>query len=127
MNLRVIPTFAHGILDYATGSALLAAPELFKLKDVPASALAPRIAGGGAAAYSLLTDYELGAVKLLPMKIHLALDAASGVMLAASPWLFGFAKQGKSYWLPHLLVGTQEILASVMTKTEPSNKRVTQL
>ncbi|HZC00350.1 MAG TPA: hypothetical protein VE844_03000 [Gammaproteobacteria bacterium] len=34
MNLRVIPTSVHGVLDYVTGSALLATPELFRLKDV---------------------------------------------------------------------------------------------
>jgi hypothetical protein len=64
MNLRVIPTSVHGVLDYLTGSALLATPELLRLKDVPFSALAFRSAGGGAAAYSLLTDYELGAKKI---------------------------------------------------------------
>ncbi len=120
-GMRVIPTKTHGIIDYATGSALLAAPELFKLKDVPAAALAPRIAGGGATAYSLLTNYELGVRKVLPMKAHLALDAASGVLLAASPWLFGYAKAGRKYWLPHVVVGAGEVLAALTTKTQPSN------
>ncbi len=35
MNLRVIPTSVAGVLDYVADSALLAAPELFRLKDVP--------------------------------------------------------------------------------------------
>jgi D-arabinose 1-dehydrogenase-like Zn-dependent alcohol dehydrogenase len=54
MNLRVIPTSVHGVLDYVTGSALLAAPELFRLKDVPPAALASRLACAGATAYSSL-------------------------------------------------------------------------
>ena len=120
MNIRIIPTRVHGMLDYVTAPALLAAPELFKLKAVPASALAPRIAGGGAAAYSAMTNYELGAVKVLPMTAHLALDAASGALLAASPWLFGFATAGRRYWLPHVLVGAFEIVAALTTKTQPS-------
>jgi hypothetical protein len=75
------------------------------------------LAGGGAALYSMLTDYELGAVKLVPMPVHLALDAASGAFLASSPWLSGFAKEGSRYWLPHVLVGATEMLAAAMTKT----------
>jgi SPW repeat len=120
MNLRMIPTSVREVLDYLTGSALLAAPELFRLKDVPSSALAFRLAGGVATAYSLLTDYELGAKKIVPMPVHLMLDAASGTLLAASPWIFGSAKNGTRYWLPHVLGGLFEILAAGTTKTQPS-------
>ena len=123
MGLRIIPTSVHGVLDYVTGSALLAAPELFKLKEVPSAALTPRIAGAGATAYSLMTDYELGAVRLLPMPVHLALDAMSGALLASSPWLLGYAKNGLRYWLPHTLVGASEILAALTTKTQPPRRR----
>jgi len=123
MNLRVIPTSVHGVLDYVTGSALLAAPELFRLKDVPPAALTPRLAGAGATTYSLMTDYELGAVRLLPMPVHLALDAMSGVLLASSPWLLGYAKNGLRYWLPHTLVGVSEIFAALATKTRPPKRR----
>lgn len=122
MNVRFIPTSVHGVLDYLTGSTLLAAPELFRLKDVPSSALVPRLAGGGATTYSLLTDYELGAVKVLPMPAHLILDAASGALLVASPWLFGFSRNGSRYWIPHVLVGASEILAALTTETQPSYK-----
>ncbi len=115
--MRIVSTKTHGILDYLTGAALLAAPKALGLEDVPPSSRALKLAGGGAAAYSLLTNYELGVVKLLPMPVHLAVDAASGALLASSPWLFGFARNGARYWLPHVLVGAQEILAAATTKT----------
>lgn len=121
MTLRVIPTQVHGILDYITGSTLLTAPELLRLKDVPSAALTLRLSGMGAAAYSMITNYELGMVKVVPMPVHLALDAMSGAMLATSPWLFDFAKNGTRYWLPHLLVGATEILAAMTTETEPAS------
>ena len=115
--MRIFSTKTHGVLDYLTGAALLAAPKALGLEDVPSSSRALKLAGGGATAYSLLTDYELGVAKVLPMPVYLALDAASGVLLASSPWLFGFAKNGTRYWLPHVLVGAQEILPAATTRT----------
>ena len=115
--MRMISTRTHGVLDYLTGGTLLAVPGLLGLKDVPASARVLRLAGGGAALYSLLTDYELGALRVLPMPVHLAMDAASGALLASSPWLFGFASEGPRHWVPHVLAGATEMLAAATTRT----------
>jgi len=115
--MRVISTRTHGVLDYLTAGMLLSAPKLLGFTDVPASARAFRLAGGGAALYSLLTDYELGAVRVLPMPVHLAIDAASGVLLTSSPWLFGFASEGPRHWMPHVLAGATEMLAAATTRT----------
>jgi len=123
MPRRIISTRTHAIIDYLTGPALVAAPSLLGIGDARVASLAPRLAGSGATAYSLLTDYELGAVKALPMRAHLALDAMSGGLLAAAPWLSGDAHRGPRYWLPHALVGAGEVAASLMTKTEPPARR----
>ena len=90
---------------------------------MPRAALTPRLAGAGATVYSLTTDYELGVIRVLPMPVHLALDAMSGALLAASPWLIGYARNGMRYWLPHALVGASEILAALTTKTQPPRRR----
>ena len=118
MSLRVIPTGVHGTLDYLASGVNLILPWLLRLEDEPPAALTPRLAGGMGAGYSLITDYELGAVKVLPMPAHLALDAAKGVLLASSPWLFGFAKNGSRYWLPHVLMGTADLLAAAPSNTD---------
>ncbi len=117
MSQRGVSTKTHGVLDLVSAGALLAAPRLLGLDDVPRAASVLRMAGGGAAAYSMLTDYEFGLVKVLPMPVHLAMDAASGVFLASSPWLFGFAENGPRYWLPHALAGAGEVLAALSSKT----------
>ncbi|QIN77919.1 hypothetical protein GBA65_04615 [Rubrobacter marinus] len=116
MATRVIPTQVHAVLDYVTGGALVAAPRLLGMHGTTAGKVLD-LAGGIATAQSLLTDYELGLVKVIPMRTHLTLDAASGALVAASPWLFGFAGNGRRYWLPHVLVGTTEILAAALTKS----------
>ena len=117
MTTRVIPTQVHAVLDYLTGGTLVAAPRLLGLSGTTAGKVLD-LAGGIATAQSLLTDYELGLVKVVPMRTHLTLDAMSGAMVAASPWIFGFANNGTRYWLPHVLVGATEILAATTTKTQ---------
>ena len=54
------------------------------------------------------------------MPVHLALDAAKGSLLASSPWLFGFANKGTRYWLPHVAVGTIDVLGALITERKPS-------
>jgi hypothetical protein len=39
--------------------------------------------GFAAITYSLLTDYELGALRVLPMPVHLTLDVLFGVAILA--------------------------------------------
>lgn len=117
---RVVPTNIHGVLDYAASAVNLVVPGLLGLKDSPVASLMPRLAGGTGTVYSLLTDYELGLVRKIPMPVHLALDAAKGTLLASSPWLFGFAGKGTRYWLPHVAIGTADILAALASKTRPS-------
>jgi hypothetical protein len=118
MNLRVIPTEIHGVLDYLASGINLVFPKALGLHDAPWAALVPRINGVAGAGYSLVTDYELGAFKMLPMPAHLTFDAAKGAFMASSPWVFGFAKNGTRYWLPHVLMGTAEVLAAITSKTD---------
>lgn len=98
---------------------LIATPWLFGFVDIgtnPESVI-PILLGTAVAAYSLFTDYEWGAVRGIPMTIHLWLDAIGGIFLAASPWLFGFA--GEVY-LPHLILGLAEAGTALITKAVPS-------
>ena len=117
MNQRGVSTRTHGVLDLASAGALLAAPGLLGLEKDSRAASVLRMAGGGAAAYSMLTDYEFGLVRVLPMRAHLALDAASGAFLASSPWLLGFDKNCPRYWVPHALMGAGEVLAALASRT----------
>ncbi len=123
MALRVIPTTVHGVIDYLTAVTLLVAPKLWKLEEVTLSGATFRLFGGTLTATSLLTDYELSLANVIPMRTHLALDAASGATLAASPFVLGFVRSGLRYWLPHVLIGASEILTAAMTKPERLSKR----
>lgn len=116
MQIRFIPTVVHGVIDYAAGALFMASPKLFNFDDGGPAEWVPITVGAGALAVSLFTDYELGLVKKIPMTGHLAGDIAEGVVLATSPWVFGFSK--KVYW-PHLAFGLFAIGAGLLTKTTP--------
>lgn len=116
--MQVIPTRIHGVIDYLTAVLLIVAPWLFGFADGGAAQWVPVLLGVGIIAYSLLTDYELGMARAISMPVHLVLDFGGGVLLAASPWLFGFADL--IVW-PHVAVGLMEILVAAFTYRSPSS------
>ena len=118
--MKVIPTFVHGIIDYVGGIALLAAPNLFGFADAGGAAvMIPRILGVIVLLQAISTRYELGVLKALPMKMHIMNDYIASLFLAASPWLFGFANGPSNQWMPHLVVGILDFVATLMTQSEP--------
>ena len=123
MNLRIVPTKAHAAVDMATGPALIAAPTLLRMNGNTGATIPPRVVGSLATAYSLLTDYELGLKRVVPMRAHLALDALGGVALAATPFLTGASKKGYRHWLPHALIGANEVFLAITTKERPQRAR----
>ena len=105
-------------MDYMVGLLLIAAPWIFDFADGGAKQWVPIILGASTIIYSLMTDYELGASRAISMRTHLTLDLMSGILLAASPWLFGLADE---VYLPHLILGIVEIGTSLTTKREPEH------
>src|SRR5918912_2260727 len=127
MRLRVIPTNVHSVVDHVVGPALIAAPTVLGLDKASPEGIVPRVNGIAAALYSNLTDYELSLKNVIPMKLHLALDAMSGAMLAAVPLATGARKRGTRHWLPHAALGAFEIGMALLTKTEAPKSRTKRL
>lgn len=119
MKLRFIPTRVHSAVDHVVGPALVAAPTVLGLGRTSPEGILARSVGGVQAVYSNLTDYEMSMKNVVPMKVHLALDAAGGAALALVPQLTGAREKGKKYWLPHLAIGVFEIGMAAFTKTAP--------
>jgi len=118
--MKPISTRVHGVIDYVVGGLLILAPWILGFARGGAETWIPVLLGAGIIVYSLLTDYEDGAVGLIPMTGHLVLDAVGGAFLAASPWIFGYADY---IWWPHVLVGVAEIGVAALTQTVPSTSR----
>jgi hypothetical protein len=119
--MRVISTKAHGVLDYLMGILLIASPWLFNFYMGAAETWIPVILGAAVILYSLVTNYEMSISPVISMRTHLTLDLLSGILLAASPWIFGFSE---SVFLPHLILGILEIGASLMTELTPAESAV---
>ena len=118
--MRFIPTKLHAPVDYIVGVALIAAPWIFQFSEHTAATVIPIVLGIGLIAYSLLTDYELGVWRVVPMSVHTLFDVVAGAFLALSPWLFGFADDPANVWVPHVVVGLAAVFLGLTTKHEGS-------
>lgn len=112
---KLISTRTHGVLDYLTAGALFALPRALGWSDRVTGLLTG--AAVGTVGYSLLTRYELGVVKVLPMRAHLVLDALSGAALCAAPLLLPDEDDEVKQALVGL--GLFELAASALTRPEP--------
>jgi len=110
--MRIIGTRTHGYLDYIVGVLLILAPFVLDFNRGGIETWLPIVLGASTILYSLLTDYELGMTHMIPLRVHLTLDFISGLLLAVSPWLFGFSDY---IWAPHLIVGIIELAVTFMT------------
>jgi len=121
MLARLIPTKIHAGLDYVVGILLIASPWIFGFSDESTAATwIAVLAGLAMIGLSAMTDYEGGVLaRVIPMRTHLMTDAALGIFLAVSPWLFGFADEGTNAWLPFVVIGLGEIGAAALTDPEP--------
>ena len=114
--MKPVTTKVHGVLDYATGATLVTLPSVLGVGGMSAGR-ALRGAGLGHVAYSLLTNYELGVKRVLPMPAHLTLDALSGALLCAAPALL--PEEDGVVAAALVGFGAFELGAALATKTEP--------
>jgi hypothetical protein len=117
---RIVDATLHGVVDYTAGTLLTTVlPRLAGIEGTR-SARQIRLTGAIHAGYSTLTDYPLGIVKLIPFRAHLAIDAVGAIALAATPFVTGQYRDGRSQWLPHVALCAFEL--SSLAITDPSGK-----
>ncbi len=116
--MRFVPTRIHGIADWLLGVLLIAVPWILGFARGGAETFVPVALGVTGLIVTFFTNHEYGVVRKIPMIGHLWVDGLSGLLLAASPWVFGFAD---AVWIPHVVLGITEFIASLVTKTVPSD------
>lgn len=110
----------HGALDYGSAILLIAAPWLFAFSDVEPAKSISIAAGILIIVMSLMTNYDSGLAKVIPMNIHLYADIMLGIFLLISPWLFNFNAET---YLFHVIMGLLAMLSGIMTNSESLHQR----
>jgi hypothetical protein len=103
--MRFLSSKVHTIIGLVVGMALLFAPQLFGFSDNQTATMVPIYVGLFIIISELITTSAISPIKLVPMRVHLVLDYITGLFLALSPWLFGFADAPANEWVPHVIVG----------------------
>jgi hypothetical protein len=112
---RPIDSTLHGVTDYTVGTLLMTVlPKLAGVEGTE-SATQMRITGAAHAAYSTLTDYPLGIVKVIPYKVHLAIDALGAVAVGTLPFITGQYRKGPKHFVPHLALAAFELQSLLLS------------
>lgn len=109
--MRFIPTIVHGAADYLVGLAVIALPFLVGSEGAVKGILIAL--GLLVLLYSLVTDYELGAIRFLRIRFHLLLDALFGVVMLILPLTLDMT--GMAQW-PFFVLGVLSLALVLTTK-----------
>jgi hypothetical protein len=116
--MRFIPTTAHGLADYIVGLVVAGLPFYFGWTGT--SRIAFVTLGLLVICYSLLTDYELGLVRILRIRFHLLLDALFGLAMLAAPTLLRLPNGSRT---SVYVIGVLSLVLSVTTKIRAQGTR----
>jgi hypothetical protein len=110
---RWIPQDVHSVMDYVDG--LTAASGALTADDDDVAFWASIALGTSAIGVSAMTDYRLSLAKVIPIRVHEAIDYAWGMSCIAAPFALGYWKSSPRTAITHVMVGAGSILASLFT------------
>lgn len=125
MSIRFVTRTMHAWLDYPVAIALMGLPFLLGLGAFNPMALwLSVIAGVAAFVLTVFTDHKLGIIRVIPYKVHVAVDLVVGLTFAAAPFAFGFTGlDAWYYWALAAAVITVVSLSEPRGLMEPAGAR----
>jgi len=98
--MRFVTRKIHAFLDYPVAISLMVLPFVLGLGAGNPLAKWLAIATGATSfVLTLLTDHELGVFKVVPYKLHVAVDRVVGAVFIAAPFALGFTGLDAAYYL----------------------------
>jgi hypothetical protein len=111
---RPISTRAHGLIDYAWATTAGTLPTM--MHGATSTARLVRTAAVAASANAMVTNYEGGVLRMMPMRLHLAVDVMLGAALMLAPWFLPRAE--RRYAAFPIVLGAAALVASMLTKKD---------
>jgi hypothetical protein len=112
---KPISTRLHGVLDYVAGITLMV-PWIVNFYGDNSDTWMLAMAGIFTILISLLTNYELSFIRIIPMKVHLFLDVLVAAFLIALPFIYPMYHY-YFYW--PVALGICELLIVVLSSSRP--------
>ena len=99
--MKFVTKQIHAFLDYPVAIALIGLPFLLGLgESSPLAFQLSLVTGIAAFILTILTDHQLGVIKVLSYKFHLIVDALVGVTFVIAPFVLGFEGiDAYYYWI----------------------------
>ena len=128
MKLRFVTRQVHAYLDYPVAISLMAMPIVLGVGVSNPLAKWLSIATGVAAfVLTVLTDHELGVIKVLPYWFHVDVDRVVGLTFVVAPFVLGFSGlDAVYYWANGAAVLTVTFLLNApVAKKSPAKAAAT--
>ena len=110
---KLLPATVHGVADFASALTLIVVAVIV---GGSGTAVATGVGAGLALiAVSLLTNYPLGAVKVIPFRLHSAGDYLGALGLLGAPFLLGFRDTDPGLSTFYVVAGFALLAVSLVT------------
>lgn len=115
MRQGPIPLTVHALSEPLLAALLIAAPWLFGFDDVGSATALSIVAGIVVLLVGMSTNWKIAMVRKIPLAVHMALDVGLGILLIASPFLFGFDDESPALVF-FLVIGIALLLSALGTR-----------
>ncbi|UQA61960.1 SPW repeat domain-containing protein [Polyangium aurulentum] len=109
---RIIPMDVHSVADYADGFLTVGAGLFGNTSEAK---LAGLVLGVSTVSVSLMTDYRLSLMNVIPIEVHEVIDYVWGASCIAAPFVLGYYKKDPIVAAAHIATGVLTIISSLFT------------
>lgn len=114
-----VPIVLHGLLEYGVGVLLIASSSLFSFDSTPRAV--GILIGAAVLALAAFSDLPTALMRRLPLDSHILIDCIVGVVLIASPFIFGFSDDEGALAF-FIVVGLGYLVLTAVTRFKPSSE-----
>lgn len=113
----MIPLKVHNVLDYIIGAFLVVVPWMFGLAEITAARNLFMFAGLALIVYSLFTNYYYAVARVIPLGVHMTMDALLGIIVILAPAFFGYRDQlTDGQYATHIVLGIAAVGLVALTR-----------